>query len=57
MNKTFDVKDMNISLNAFGAVIKAEGQAVSYDSEEHEVRETCEYETEVQIDGAEEVNE
>jgi len=32
MNETFDIKDMNISLDAFGSPpIKGEGQAVSYD--------------------------
>ena len=57
MNETFDIKDMNISLDAFGSPpIKGEGQAVSYDMEE-QVMEIPVYETEVQIDGAEEVNE
>ena len=57
MNETLDLNDMNISLKTFGsAPIRAEGEPVEYDQEERE-QDTHSFEVDVQIDGAEVINE
>ena len=60
MNETLDLNDMNISLKTFGlAPIKAEGQAVGYDCEQDlsEAQDVPSYEVDIEIDGAEVINE